>query len=338
MSIGHREFQIPRDLFNAPGNSPNYFSLGFAMFFSSPRNLFPGLEREGLLRPPSILPPSVPSKSPDTFSEILHLLRGYPVHIRNEAHRASLLKDCRYFNFKGLEQRLIPHSIAFNQSRLRDEITLRLEDILKSGVSVAAEPTRTDPLAGWVNYARPFVDEHPAELVLEVGGEATRLHPGHLRVEFLRDVRVRVARLLEVIDAKLNLAPSRPPLPLLPAEPSPGNTSLADDLVPVVLGPEASIVLDGRPWSPGMDEGDEEDDDDMAGDASLLPERKRRRTELSSAAGGADGWVVRTGQWRIRIQSSRNGKSPVECVFVAVKLDAISSERSRNSSRSFLNG
>lgn len=336
MSIGHREFQIPRDLFNAPGNSPNYFSLGFAMFFSSPRNLFPGLDREGLLRPPSILPPSVPGKSAETFAELLHLLRGYPVDIRDEAHRASLLKDCRYFNFKGLEQRLIPHSITFNQSRLRDEITLRLEDILKSGVSVATEPTMSDPLAGWVSYARPYVDDNAAELVLEVGGEATRLQPGHRHVQFLRDARLRVSRLLEVVAAKLDVQPFRPPLPLLPAEPAQGSGSPTDDLIPALVGPEASVVLDGKPWTPG-DEVDDEEDDDMATDDSLLPGRKRRRIESQGGAGGGDDWVIKTGQWRLRIQSSGNARSPVECVFVAVKLDAISSERARNSARGFLN-
>ncbi|CCF47246.1 BTB/POZ domain-containing protein, partial [Colletotrichum higginsianum] len=178
ISIGHREFQIPRDIFTDPGNSPNFFSLGFAVFFSNPEDLFPGLEREGLLRPPSILPPSVPNRSAETFSEILHLLRGYPVTIRDETHRAELLRDCRYFNFKGLEQRLIPHHISYNQSRRREEIVLRLEDILKSGISVAADVSASpgEHLSGWVNYARPYVDDRAAELVLETGSESTRLH------------------------------------------------------------------------------------------------------------------------------------------------------------------
>ena len=49
-------------------------------------------DREGLLRPPSIVPPSVEGRSPDIFRELLHLLRGYPVHIRDEVHRAELLR------------------------------------------------------------------------------------------------------------------------------------------------------------------------------------------------------------------------------------------------------
>ncbi len=382
MSIGHREFQIPRDLFTDPGNSPNFFSLGFAIFFSSPEDLFPGLEREGLIRPPSILPPSVPGRSADTFAELLHLLRGYPVSIRNDAHRASLLRDCRYFNFKGLEQRLIAHSISFNQARRRDEITLRLEDILKSGISVAAEPTATDPQAGWVSYARPYVDDRAYELVLEIGGEATRLHLNSqtdIRAEFFKDAKLRVARLFEVISTKLNLPPTTQPLGLLMASggassqpATPGNTPLSEDLVRVSIDPEASILLDGKRWNPYPTLSSIEPDDgappgsvgagvaggppgsttgplsapSSAGGAGhdspmsttlpSLPSRKRRRVD--SQGTGGDEWIVRTGQWRLRIQAAKHGKSAVECVLVAVKLDALSSEQARNANKGFLTG
>ncbi|KAF6820418.1 btb poz domain-containing protein, partial [Colletotrichum musicola] len=341
ISIGHREFQIPRDIFTDPGNSPNFFSLGFAVFFSNPEDLFPGLDREGLLRPPSILPPSVPNRSAETFAEILHLLRGYPVTIRSETHRAELLRDCRYFNFKGLEQKLIPHHISYNQSRRREEIVLRLEDILKSGISVAADVSAAavsspgDHLAGWVNYARPYVDDRAAELVLEIGGESTRLHfqpGGSVRAEFFRDTRARVARLFEVVATKLNLPPTTQPLGLLMASggagsqpPTPGHTPLSEDLVRVAIDADASIILDGRPHgldaaedllhfanpvsaasSTGQGGGHESPVAAGASSSAFLPNsRKRRRVDsLGHAAAGshaalaAEEWVVRTGQWR----------------------------------------
>ena len=77
----------------------------------------------------------------------------------------------------------------------------------------------------------------------------------------------------------------------------------------------------------------------------LPPSRKRRRLDSHSIGGGAaagggaggEEWVVRTGQWRLRIQGAKNGKSAVECVLVAVKLDATSSEQARNAQRGFLN-
>ena len=50
VNIGGKPFQIQRDLFSAPGDSPNYFSLGFAHFFSTPSEAFPGLDRDALLR------------------------------------------------------------------------------------------------------------------------------------------------------------------------------------------------------------------------------------------------------------------------------------------------
>lgn len=486
MTIGQREFQIPRDLFSDPGNSPNFFSLGFAIFFSQKDDLFPGLDREGLIRPPSILPPSVPGRSADNFAELVHLLRGYPVDLRGEAHRASLLRDCRYFNFKGLEQRLIPHALAFNQARGRDEIVLRIEDILKSGISLLPDPLPlavlpgADPAGAWVNYARPFVDSNPAELILEIGGENQRLHfsspsspfphsnhnnnnnhdhhasahpnSAHgpnvvTRVEFFRDARTRVTKLFEVIAGKLNLPPTTAPLGLLMAtggaisQPAtPGTTPLSEDWVRCVVdaGGETSVVLDGARWtgrdpSPaswsapssdgagggggmmmmmmGNDGTYGEDGASMGGGAQRQhheqyatptsgvggggggegggglfamgsgggghvdssptglaglslnnPSRKRRRVDTFASGTGAGGsgaegggglpqsgyWIIKTGQWRLRIQSrggaagegggAAGGGGGVECVLMAVKLDAVSGERARNEARGFLNG
>lgn len=366
ISIGHREFQIPRDIFTGPGNSPNFFSLGFGVFFSSQDEIFPGLDRESLIRPPSIMPPSVPNRSADIFYELLHLLRGYPVHIRDEEHRASLLRDCRYFNFKGLEQKLIAHHINYNLARRRYEITLRLEDILKSGISIATDamtPTPTaggEALSGWVNYMRPYEDDKHHELILEIGGENTKLHLNLMRAEFFGQVKVRVARLFEVIATKLNLPPTTQPLGLLMASggagsqpATPGNTPLSEDLVRVVIEPETHVVLDGKTYTSYTDSveevamamsstssmghgGGQDSPLSSMGGGYFGPSRKRRRIDLSSHA--ADEWVVRTGQWRLRIQGARNGKSAIECVLVAVKLDAYSTEQAKNAQRGFLKG
>ena len=363
MSIGHKEFQIPRDIFNAPGNSPNFFSLGFAVFFSTPEDLFPGLDREHLIRPPSIMPPSVPNRSADVFCELLHLLRGYPVYIRNEEHRSALLRDCRYFNFKGLEQKLIPHSISYNQTRGRSEIVLRLEDILKSGISVVNDPSTGaspgEPPSGWVNYMRPWEDTTPFELVLEIGGENTKLYLNSMRAEFFGQTKQRIARLFEVIAVKLKLPPTTQPLGLLMASggagiqpASPGNTPLSEDLVRIIIENDTHIMLDGKTYnyraendeiatamsaSSLVGEGDRQDSSlsSAGGGGYFLPPRKRRRTD---APGSAEEWVVRTGQWRLKIQGSQSTRGAVECVLVAAKLDAYSSELARNAQRGFLRG
>lgn len=373
MSIGHQEFQIPRDIFSGPGNSPNFFSLGFAVFFSTPDEIFPGLDRDGLIRPPSIMPPAVPHRSADIFAELLHLLRGYPVHIRDEEHRQSLLRDCRYFNFKGLEQKLVPHHISYNQARQRSEIVLRLEDILKSGISFASDPSLLfgggDPAAGWVNYARPFEDDRAHELVLEIGGESTKIHLSTMRAEFFGQIKTRIAKLFEVVASKLNQPPTTQPLGLLMAAggassqpPTPGSTALSEDLVRVVIDADTHIVLDGKPYHLPIGGGGGDNDDTTtplfsansstghgggqespastigSGGGFLGPARKRRRVDPATghATTALEEWVVRKGQWRLRIQSSRTLRSAVECVLVAVKLEAYNSEQARNSQRAFL--
>jgi replication factor C subunit 3/5 len=323
ISIGHREFQIPREIFKDPGNSPNYFSLGFAAFFSRPDDLFPGLDREGLIRPPSILPPSVPKRSADTFAELLHFLRGYPIRIRDETHRQDLLSDARYFHFKGLEQRLIPHHLSYNQATRRDEMVLRLENIQKSGISVFI--SNNDPLSGFVQYARPYVDEKPAELVLEIGGETTKIHfsGGSSKAEFFRDTKARVAKLFELVSSKLNFSQMNQsqgqPTGLV-------NSLLREDLVRVALEPESAIILDGKDYL--------EDFINAAASESSGNEYPRKRKRVDGDSEDEE-WVIKTGQWRLRIQNAPNGKG-VECILVAAKLDAMSSQLTRNMSRGFL--
>lgn len=211
--IGGVPFQIPRDLFSSPGDSPNYFSLGFAQFFSTPSEVFPGLDRNALLRPPSISPPSVPNRNGETFGELVQMLQGYPLDIRNDVHRSQLLRDARYFHLRGLEQRLIPCEISYNLRRGQSEILIRLDDIRPSGVSFNPDPTtsnsgsgagsnapsqvgvstaasseppnpspsRNTPqyTPGTVSYARPYTDDHTntKTLILELSSnESTTLH------------------------------------------------------------------------------------------------------------------------------------------------------------------
>ncbi|KAG6013270.1 hypothetical protein E4U43_007379 [Claviceps pusilla] len=376
ISIGHREFQIPRDLLTDPRNSPNYFSLGFALFFSRPDNLFPGLEREGLLRPPSILPPAVPNRSADTFAELLRLLRGYEVRVRDEAHRQELLRDARYFHFKGLEQQLLPHHLDYNPLRGYSEMTMRLENVQKSGISIVYKQQQQQqqqqhkqlPFCARITYARPYVDDFPSDLILEIGNQSSQIHfHPHTRtsprLELFRDTKTRVAKLLQVIATKLSLPSTTQPLGLLMASggaasqpATPGNTPLSrGDLVRVILEPEASITLDGREYIPPVAENSRGPTDlsmplDISSSSSSTatasvsswyhpngdtepqpPSRKRKRTEDAQHS-----WTIMTGQWRLRILATQGGTSAVECVFVAVKIDAVSSERGRNRARGFL--
>jgi hypothetical protein len=194
------------------------------------------------------------------------------------------------------------------------------------------------------------VDSKPAELILEIGGITTKLNfsAGGARAEFFEGTKARVARLLEVVATKLNLPPTTQPLGLLMASggassqpATPGNTPLSEDLVRVVFEAESAITLDGEDY-----EGDLSSYRDDDATPAFTPDaeapanpRKRHRTGESVDIGlPTDGqqWAVRTGLFRLRIQESKGGKSAVECAFVAVKIDAVSSERGRNKMRKFL--
>ncbi|KAL1967411.1 hypothetical protein VTN77DRAFT_3196 [Rasamsonia byssochlamydoides] len=344
IQIGDRHFQISRDVFSSPGDSPNFFSLGFAIFFASPTEVFPGLDRKGLLRPPSILPPSVPHRSGEVFAQLLHLLRGYPLHIKNEEHRAELLRDCRYFHLRGLEQKLIPHHISYNPERDRWEIVIRLEDIRQSGIQFVSDVPSSDGSPptppGWVHYSRPFVDEKAYELIVEIGGQSTVLDLDTMRADFRGLAKARVASLVQVVANKLNLPTNAPLGPMMMAggpskqAASPGHTPLSEDRPKIHIDGDADITVDGEPYivdsagfgsSPGAET-----------PAQRVPAKRKRPDESEESRQRQ--WMVNKGQWRLRVQHSptTDGTGRLEIVFFAVKLDVFTGQRMRNRKRAFL--
>ncbi|CAG7920251.1 unnamed protein product [Penicillium olsonii] len=302
IQIGDRHFQIPRDIFSSPGDSPNFFTLGFAAFFASPSEVFPGLDRQGLLRPPAIIPPSVPNRSADVFDELLHLLRGYPLRIRDEDHRAALLRDCRYFHLRGLEQKLIPHQITANPFTQRPEIVIRLEDVRPSGIQSTLDDTGSLAAGGVVTYKRPFVDEKPADLVLEIGEETSIIHKDSMRVDFIGLTKQRISSLLGTIGKKMNLD-SKTPLSQVPMK--------------IRVNNDADLTIDGASGQHLT-----------VGGETTEPPAKRPRSDHTDIP-----WVVRTGQWRLQVQ---NGHAGWEVILVADKLDVYTSVQVRNRSRTFL--
>ncbi|KAJ5651100.1 uncharacterized protein N7484_004823 [Penicillium longicatenatum] len=309
IQIGDRHFQIPRDIFSSPGDSPNFFTLGFGAFFASPSEVFPGLDRVGLLRPPAITPPSVPNRSAEIFAELLHLLRGYPLHIRNADHRAELLRDCKYFHLRGLEQKLIPHDISVNPFNQRSEIALRLEDVRPSGIQVATNSITSLAMGGLVMYARPFVDDKPFDLMLEIGGESTIISRAGQRADFIGQTKSRMASLVQVIGKKMNVP----------------ETHVAGLPLNIRWGRETDLTIDG-----------ERDPQRIAnllssGESDEEPPAKRQRSE-----GSEEGpWVVRKGQWRLLVQQA-DPSGPCEVVLIAAKLDVYTHPRIRNRARDFL--
>lgn len=369
--IGDEEFQIPRDLFNNPGDTPNYFSLGFSTFFTSPSDAFPGLAQRALLRPPSILPPGIPHKSAKTFADLLHILKGYPVEIRNDEHREELLRDARYFHLKGLEQRLIPHEISYNLARERREIVLRLEDIRQSGVSFVPDsaptgstppsstPTNSPSEPGWIFYRRPFADTESYSLIVEIKGDESTfltIEPAYrsptarmCHARFFKQALSRITSLFSVTATKIHRhttstlgvmtsersasATSATSLPV-----SPTNTGITDNRVKCRIGQDADVLLNGKPWRLGEDEDEDEGPVDV--DPSRPPRAGSKRKKQEGGEEEGDEWIVRKAQWRLRVQptndGAQGGRNGMEIILGAVKIEAFSHERGRNATRDFL--
>ncbi|KAF1922483.1 uncharacterized protein M421DRAFT_78112 [Didymella exigua CBS 183.55] len=322
IDIGGTPFRIPRDSFSAPGNSPNYFSLGFAQWFSTPLEVFPGLDRSALLRPPSISPPSVPNRSGDVFGELMRMLQGYEVEIRSETHRANLLRDARYFHLKGLEQKLINCAMSWNADRGQNEILIRLEDIRQSGVGFlpdarnAAEHVEQSIAGGSVTYARPYTDDAGAinHLVLETSSTESAslaLQPAslgaasaHVTVSFHGDALRRITSLLAIVAAKMGLLSTQALAPPRAA-------------IPVRIDGNTSLSLDGK-------------------DVDLASNAVQRQPEVQ--------WTVIRAHWRIRVEPTgtvdgygdEHGGERLVAVLEAVKVDAFTNERRRNTARAFL--
>ncbi|KAG2421110.1 hypothetical protein HFD88_000726 [Aspergillus terreus] len=315
IQIGDRTFKIPRDIFSSPGDSPNFFTLGFGAFFASPSEVFPGLNRNGLLRPPAIIPPSVPNRSGDVFAQLLHLLRGYPLDIRNETHRAELLRDCRYFHLRGLEQKLIPHHISVNPSTSRSEILLRLEDVRRSGIHLApVESGQAPTITNRVQYARPFVDEKPHDLILEIGGDSTILpQPAELgcRPKFIGLTDARFSSFVQVVADKAK------------AE---AQTSASATRVVAAITATTDLTINGEPMAPA----DAFPDPTISRtDAHVAKRRRVEGTDLPEA------WFVRKGHWDVRFVQA-TADEPQTMFLMAAKLDVYTDARHRHRARPFL--
>lgn len=339
MQIGDRHFQIPRQLFSGPGDSPNFFSFGFGVQLATPPDVTSGgLDQLHLLRPPPIEPPAVPHRSAEVFSQLLHLLRGYPVRVQDGQHREELLRDARYFHLRGLEQRLIAHDISYNPETGHHEITIKLQDIKPSGIRIVADADGPENRAN-VFYSRPFVDHDAYELIVEIGEQSTVLDLNTMRGSFHGTTKARILSLIQTIienhgQSKISTHDSR--VADQPGSPKP-QVNIED--VKVRVDEDTYIVLDGAQYVFISAELDADHQNSPSLESSAYRAgTKRKRTEDSPLEHKArEKWTIRKGQWRLYVQTeTRHPAGHVEVIFHAVKLDAYSSQRARNLGRRFL--
>lgn len=328
IQIDNTDFRIPRDIFSTPGNKPNYFSLGFGAFFASPTEVFPGLDRTGLLRPPAIEPPRLPHRSAAVFADLLQLARGYPVAIQGAEHRAQLVRDCRYFNLRGLEQQVIACDVRRNPMHGRGEIVIGAKDILVKGVGVdlfstdSSEHQHTQGQQAWVTYARPYTDDGHNDLVVQIANDNAVIDLVDGRITFLDSARGTMERLLATVLGKAKTNMGFDEDRDTPPEARPR----------VRMDDETDLRLNGQQIDNAKATfGAAQNSRSADGDERRAS--KRPRLEPSAEDSEMGKWYVRTGQWLIHV--SKPGLD-VELALVAVKLDVYTSARESTRTRPFL--
>lgn len=161
-NIGGTTFRIPKCIFDY-SNIPNYFTLNYDTMLQDKAIL----EKVKTLRPPPQAPPSVDNRSPRLFGDILELLKGNFGVIKDDEHRALLVRECRYYRFLGLEQRIIKHRIVFNPFTNKQEITIELPDVQAKGLVNKSVPPNDAPL----EYLRPLINDQERPLILQINSD-----------------------------------------------------------------------------------------------------------------------------------------------------------------------
>ncbi|KAI9033754.1 hypothetical protein CLU79DRAFT_830120 [Phycomyces nitens] len=120
VNVGGRSFRLPWDLFQKDGKQ-NFFNGPLMDSLYSPHHGPDSTE----------IPPVYIDRDPDIFADLVNLLRGYTLSIRDEAHRRNLLRDAQYYVFRQLTDKLICSHVVVDGfgPTPTPEISLHLKDI-----------------------------------------------------------------------------------------------------------------------------------------------------------------------------------------------------------------
>lgn len=172
ITVGGKKFRIPKEILTQKGNYPNFFSIIYHNIL-----IDPFISNDLFIRPPPLHPYEL-HRSSVLFEELLNGLYGNEIEIKNEEHRENLLKECRYYQFFALEQRLIKCQLIKNPFTRREEIVLDYKNVKVSGLLNVTNDSIIGPDSGFstVKYSRPFVDENVyRDLVIQIDSSNVEL-------------------------------------------------------------------------------------------------------------------------------------------------------------------
>lgn len=173
-TIGNKPFKISKGLLVNSGNYPNFFSISYGSMLTDHSKI---IEQRNMIRPPPQKPATVNARSPELFSDLLELLRGNSQVIKNDEHRELLIRECKYYRFLELEQRIIKHKVINNpfNSFTNQEIIVGINDLNAKGI--ISDPSIKDANGDYpVQYQRPFILKEPKRtLVMQLDSEFSEI-------------------------------------------------------------------------------------------------------------------------------------------------------------------
>ncbi|EGV66117.1 hypothetical protein CANTEDRAFT_112525 [Yamadazyma tenuis ATCC 10573] len=196
--VGSTPFKVPKSLIAAPGNYPNYLTINNPL---DQRILsLEVVQKRQLLRPPPAKSAEAPTRSARLFADILELLRGNLEVIRDDTHRRVLMRECRYYRFLELEQRIIKHAVTRNPyTPDSEEIIINVNDVSPKYISIPQVP---EGMEAYVQYQRPYIAREPRRnLVFQVDYESDSL--GGPQSQF-HDVKLYLNKTLKLVTTKFS--------------------------------------------------------------------------------------------------------------------------------------
>lgn len=189
-TIGDQSFKIAKSLFVNSGNFPNYFTLNYETLLTDNIKI---IEEKNMLRPPPQKPATVSNRSPLLFADLLELLRGNNLIIKNDEHRALLIRECKYYRFLELEQRILKHRIINNPFMdNKQEIIMNLNDLQRKGILNTSPPDKSIEVP--IQYTRPYIlKEPPRNLIFQLDSNCDILNKNYSEVKLLLNKALKMA-------------------------------------------------------------------------------------------------------------------------------------------------
>lgn len=167
--VGGELFRLPQDLFRGPGDMPNFITVQFYSLLEAPHDLE---FRKSLVRPVPAAPMKVADHSPQLFRDLITAMSTSHVEVDSECHRQQLIKEAKFYRFRGLEQKLVATRIQFNSFRSVEEIIIPVQYVAASGLVIACPQGRQS-----LHYKRPYIDNVQRELIIQFDSEEVTLSP-----------------------------------------------------------------------------------------------------------------------------------------------------------------